>query len=137
MKYLGVLLLVLSGNVMAEEVYYCSDNYANGFTNEDGQYKPVNFTNEKFKMKLQDDGNIAIAKPDRISGRELYLCSTVYNNALPEFKAMKSCVNEFNNGKFFNFNQDNGRYVLFYGFAYGFNNEDTVSTRIGTCTKGG
>jgi len=26
MKYLGLLLLVLSSYVMAEEVYYCSDN---------------------------------------------------------------------------------------------------------------
>jgi len=30
MKYLGFVLLVLSGYVMAEEVYYCSDNDANG-----------------------------------------------------------------------------------------------------------
>ena len=44
MKYLGFVLLVLSGYVMAEEVYYCSDNHngANGFKKIDGQYKQVN-----------------------------------------------------------------------------------------------
>jgi len=43
MKYLGVLLLVLSGNVMAEEVYYCSDIDANGFAKQGGPYESVNF----------------------------------------------------------------------------------------------
>ena len=41
MKYLGLVLLVLSSNVMAEEVYYCSDNTrgVTGFQKKDGQYK--------------------------------------------------------------------------------------------------
>ena len=45
MKYLGFVLLVLSGYVMAEEVYYCSDNHngVSGFKKIDGQYKQVNF----------------------------------------------------------------------------------------------
>ena len=124
MKYLGVLLLVLSGNVMAEEVYYCSDIDANGFSKKDGQYKPASYRLEKFKMKLQDDGNIAIEK-------DLYYCSTPYGEKGVNKKA---CVFEFNNGWFFNFNPDNGRYALIYSSGYVFNG-DSVSTRIGTCTK--
>ena len=131
MKYLGAVLLVLSGYVMAEEVYYCSDNHngANGFKKIDGQYKQVNFTPQKFKMKLQDDGNIAIENSHMESGKDLYLCSPV------GYDHRSSCENEYHSGELFNFNQDNGRYIWFSGFGYVFDNEDTVSTRIGTCTK--
>ena len=127
--------MVLSGNVMAGEVYYCSDVDANGFFPENGKYKAANFTDRKFKMKLRDDGHIDIENPKLKSGLEDYICSTVYNNILPAYKAMKSCALESNNGNLFNFNPDNGRYTWFRGGGYVFNNEDTVSTRIGTCTK--
>ncbi len=120
---------------MAEEVYYCSDNYSNGFSKEDGQHKPVNFTGGKFNMKLQDDGNIAIENPNMTSGIVLYLCSTPYEDVLPgEYKNTKSCEHKDNIMGHINFNQDNGRYVLFYGFGYAFSIDD-VYTRIGTCTK--
>ena len=136
MKYLGVLLLVLSGNVMAEEVYYCSDNYANGFQKKDGQYKAVNFTDEKFKMKLQDDGNIVIDQSGTGRGKDLYLCSTPYEDVFPgKYKNWKACAYKFNNGELFNFNVDNGRYVLIQGTGYVFNDGDSVTTTIGTCTK--
>jgi hypothetical protein len=136
MKYLGLLLLVLSGYVMAEEVYYCSNNTngSNGFKKIDGQYKRVNFTPQKFKMKLQDDGNIAVAIPE-LGRPELYICSTPYGGALPKHKNNKSCVNEDSDGYYFNFNQDNGRYVWVEGSGYVFGDNDTVSIHIGTCTK--
>ncbi len=89
MKYLGVLLLVLSGNVMAEEVYYCSDNYSNGFMKKDGQFKPFNFIEGgKFKMKLQDDGNITIENPKLKSGIDLYYCLTSYKGIIPDLKTI-------------------------------------------------
>jgi hypothetical protein len=140
MKYLGFVLLVLSGYVMAEEVYYCSDNHrgSNGFYKNEktGQYERSGFNESKFKMKLQDDGNIAIANPDRPSGRDLYLCSTPYKGyPTLEMPNNKSCVSKSHNGYYFNFNQDNGRYVLFSGSGYVFNNSDGASIRIGTCTK--
>ena len=130
MKYLGIVLLVLSGYVMAEEVYYCSDNTNghNGFNNKDGQYKAQLFTESKFKMKLQDDENIKIEN-------DLYICSTPYGGRFPEDKNKKSCVHELLNGWFFNFNQDNGRYVKLSGSGYVFFGNDSVSTHIGTCTK--
>ncbi len=127
--------MVLSGNVMAEEVYYCSDIAANGFKMKDGQYKPTNFTKGRFKMKLRDDGNIAIENPDLPDGKELYYCLTTYEGILPELKNHKSCARESNNGYLFNFNLDNGRYIWFKGSGYVFGDEDTVATRIGTCTK--
>ena len=135
MKYLGFVLLVLSGCVMAEEVYYCSDNHngAYGFHKKDGQYQRQGFAEEKFKMKLQDDGNIAIDNGGGIR-IDLYLCSTPYP-VLPNYKNKKSCVSKDHNGYYFNFNPDNGRYILFQGFGYVFHNNDAVTTSIGTCTK--
>ena len=134
MKYLGFVLLVLSGYVMAEEVYYCSDNTngATGFKKKDGQYRQINFHEAKFKMKLQDDGNIAIDSSsfgNDDGGAYIYLCSTVFN------KNHKSCVHKNHSMGHINFNQDNGRYVRFFGYGYVFGDEDTVSTSIGTCTK--
>jgi len=145
MKYLGFVLLVLSGYVIAEEVYYCSDNHngangangANGFYKNEktGQYEQAGFTEKKFKMKLQGDGNISIANPDRLNGKDLYFCSTLFNDILPKYKNMKSCVAELHNGYYFNFNTGNGRYIFFRGHGYVFSDGDTVSTNIGTCTK--
>ena len=138
MKYLGFVLLVLSGYVMAEEVYYCSDNHsgANGFwkNKETGKYERSGFTEKKFKMKLQDDGNIAIDNPNISAGKDLYLCSTPYQGLL-KHKNNKSCAVEYHDGSYFNFNPDNGRYIRFSGFGYVFENSDSVTTRIGTCTK--
>jgi len=142
MKYLGFVLLVLSGCVMAEEVYYCSDNHngANGFwkNKETGQYERSGFIEEKFKMKLQDDGNIAIDNggedPNPIFNKDLFFCSTPYPGN-PKYKNNKSCVKEFHSGVFFNFNQNNGRYILFNGFGYVASTNDSVAIHIGTCTK--
>jgi len=130
MKHLGFVLLVLSGYVMAEEVYYCSDNTngATGFNKKDGQYKQTNFYESKFKMKLQDDGNIVIIEDDGY--KNLYLCSILGGD-----NERKSCVHQYTNGSLFNFNQDNGRYIMFEGFGYVFGTKDSVMTRIGTCTK--
>ena len=139
MKYLGFVLLVLSSYVMAEEVYYCSDNHngANGFwkNKETGQYERSGFIEKKFKMKLQDDGNIAIARPDTKRGRDLYFCSTPFKDTLPKYKNNKSCMDEAHSGRYFNFNPDNGRYILLKGNGYVFHDGDSVSAQIGTCTK--
>jgi len=130
MKYLGFVLLVLSSYVMAEEVYYCSDNTrgSTGFKKKDGQYKQTNFYEDKFKMKLQDDGDIVIIEDDGY--KNLYLCSILGGN-----NERKSCVHQYNNGSLFNFNQDNGRYIWFSGFGYVFGDGDSVLIHIGTCTK--
>ncbi len=134
MRFLGFLLLVVSAYAMAEEVYYCTDNHngANGFANEDGEYKRTGFIESKFKMKFQDDGDIVIAEE---TGNTLYFCATPYGRVIPETKNLKSCVSNYHNGYYFNFNPDNGRYVYIQGAGYVFGGGDTVSTHIGTCTK--
>ncbi len=138
MKYLGCVLLVLSGYVMAEEVYYCSDNHngANGFYNnkQTGQYERAVFHENKFKMKLQDDGNIVI--DNQGFGKDLYICSTPYDGVITEiFKNAKSCADDNHNGWFFNFNTNTGKYVYLRASGYVFGDGDDVETRIGTCTK--
>jgi len=95
-----------------------------------GQYERTNYSGDKFKMKLQDDGNIAIENSGVGSGRDLYLCSTLRSE-----HSKRSCVHEYHSGSYFNFNQDNGRYIRFHGFGYVFEDTDSVITRIGTCTK--
>ncbi len=134
MRFLGFLLLVVSAYAMAEEVYYCSGNHngATGFILEDGQYKETGFKGRKFKMKFQDDGNIVIAEE---TGNTLYFCATPYRGLHPPTKNLKSCVSNYHNGYYFNFNPDNGRYVYIHGAGYVFHGGDTVSTHIGTCTK--
>ena len=140
MKYLGFVLLVLSGYVMAEEVYYCSDNTngASGFhkNKETGQYKRTNFTEQKFKMKLKDNDITIISDSSTWS----FSCSSPFRYSSnfelnQKYKYMKSCVHESNIGTLFNFNPDNGRYIWFFGSGYVFQNVDDVITRIGTCTK--
>ena len=127
--------MVLSGNVMAEEVYYCSDIDANGFRDANGKYIRAGFNNWRFKMKLGDDGNITIENPDIPGGKHLFLCSMVFDGHVQRHKTHKTCVSDMHGGYLFNFNPDNGRYVWFQGFGYAFDNGDSVSTRIGTCTK--
>ena len=143
MKYLGFVLLVLSSYVMAEEVYYCSDNHngANGFwkNKETGQYERSGFNESKFKMKLQGDGSIVISNgrqdPNPILNKDLYFCSAPYKGHTIEMPNNKSCVHEYHIGSYFNFNPDNGRYILLKGFGYVFSDGDSVATQIGTCTK--
>ena len=140
MKYLGFLLLVLSGYVMAEEVYYCSDNDANGFNQKNGVYKPALITLEKFKMKLQDDGTIAI---ENSGGMKTYFCQppfplTLFKTTVsldPTLSSSKTCLELASKTSMLNFNHNNGRYILFDGYGYVFGDGDTVTTRIGTCTK--
>ncbi len=131
MKYLGFVLLVLSGYVMAEEVYYCSDNTrgATGFweNKETGQYERSGFKEHKFKMKLQDDGSIVISQ-DGIT--DVFFCFPVSKTPLGDGLG---CTHRYNHSHF-NFNQNNGRYILFSGFGYAFS-DDTVTAHIGTCTK--
>ena len=62
MKYLGFVLLVLSGNVMSEEVYYCEDynERSVGFIvntmnlkTQPRQYLENNIYKTKFQIELQ------------------------------------------------------------------------------------
>ena len=130
MKYLGFVLSVLSGCVMAEEVYYCSDSVdgVGYYQKENGNYDTAYFRPTKFKMKLQDNRNIVIISDDGY--KDLYLCSILGEN-----NERKSCVHQYTNGSLFNFNQDKGRYIMFKGFGYVFGVSDTVTAHIGTCTK--
>jgi len=136
MKYLGVVLLVLSGYVMAEEVYYCADynQRSVGFkaNNKTRQYLETDFYETKFQMKLQSDGNISIKIINQPNRRDLYICS--FTSDGHNGKAGKSCVSKTNNGNYLNFNLSNSRYVLLNGSGYVFNEHDSVSVNIGSCT---
>ncbi len=129
--------MVLSGNVMAEEVYYCSDDYATGFARQGGPHEPVNFRPGKFKMKFIDivNGNVeSIAITDSVS-QELghFVCKSPMVSD-PIYKKFKMCADVGSFGEYFNFNIDNGRYVFMKAAGY-VAHTGIVSTHIGTCTK--
>ena len=88
-------------------------------------------------MKFQDDRNISIVYSD-LKCTQGYICFTPYNgNSVAEdlnILNIKSCAHENQNGYYFNFNVDNGKYILFRGSGY-VSNVNSVSTRIGNCTK--
>jgi len=127
MKYIGFVLLALSSYVMAEEVYYCSDNVGGvtGFKDINGQYKSVNFKEDKFKMKITYDLNIKIE--DAINGKRHLDCSQRF------VCRVRVTLEDYGYSQF-TFNPDNDRYVWFYGGGYAMSDGD-VMTRIGTCTK--
>jgi len=117
MRYLGIVLLVMSVAAIAEDVFYCSD-----------EQKGID--EKKFEMHPVEDGNISIMLPGDYKHR-IYNCSLPWKE-MSHYKEKKSCVNDNHNGYMFNFNPDNGRYVLAKGFEYVLG-EDSVS--VGSCVK--
>lgn len=117
MRYLGIVLLVMSVAVIAEDVFYCSD-----------EQKGID--EKKFEMHFFEDGNVSIMLPGDYKHR-IYSCSFPWKE-MTHYKKKKSCVNDNHNGYMFNFNPDNGRYVLAKGFEYVLG-EDSVS--VGSCAK--
>jgi hypothetical protein len=141
MKYLGFVLLVLSGNVMSEEVYYCEDynERSVGFIvntmnlkTQPRQYLENNIYKTKFQIELQTDGNISIKTPDEPK-KKRFICS--FTSEGQYGKDEKSCVSESNNGDHLNYNLSNRRYVWLKGSGYVFNEVKPVSVNIGICTK--
>ncbi|HIA45323.1 MAG TPA: hypothetical protein EYN95_05965 [Methylococcaceae bacterium] len=126
MKYLGVVLLVMSVVAIAEDAYYCSDDQKGIEKNKAKKELLI----KKFEMHLFEDGNLSIMLPGDYKYR-IYSCSLPWKE-MTHYKKKKSCVNDYHNGYMFNFNLDNGRYVLAKGFEYVLD-EDSVS--VGSCAK--
>jgi len=126
MRYLGIVLLVMSVAAIAEDVFYCSDEQKG----IDEKKQKKEFLIKKFEMHLFEDGNISIMLPGDYKHR-IYSCSLPWKE-MTHYKKKKSCVNDNHNGYMFNFNPDNGRYVLAKGFEYVLG-EDSVS--VGSCAK--
>jgi hypothetical protein len=128
MKYLGFVLLVLSGYVMAEEVYYCSDTHNYGLQNN--KLTSFGMSKNKFRVEVTNNGNIVIETT--FMGRVLsqhYMCEDDDNFDKPN---LKSCITM---GSHFLFSPDTGKFVWSDSYEYvayrGFGNE--ALTRVGTC----
>lgn len=139
MKYLGLILFVLSNIAIAEEIFFCSDSHANGFKKKQGHYSPTTFNPKRFDIKLLDNGHIVINSPSMDSAG-LYNCVKPVRftpNTLNYDIATgwKSCASS--NGYLFNFNSSNGHYVFAKGYGYVFSDHDgdSVAIRIGVCSK--
>jgi len=139
MKYLFLILIMLSSTVMAEEIYFCSDNQATGFKKKSKSYKPTTFNLQKFELKILTDNRIQINSPSMDSSG-LFRCIkpirfTPKKLSYDVLKHWKSCTSS--NGYLFNFNATNKRYVFAKGYGYVFSDNagDAVAIRTGTCSK--
>ena len=126
MRYLGVILWLVSMVVIAEDVYFCSDD----LKGIDKKKQKQEFLIKKFEMHIFEDGDMTLMLPGDYKSRR-YRCRLPWKE-MSSFQEKKSCVNGDHNGYMFNFNPVNGRYVLAKGFEYVFD-EDSVS--MGFCAK--
>ena len=132
------LALLITGFLVGDaygedEVYYCSEIASNGFDPDEksGSYKSTRFTAEKFKMKLD-----RTAKKIEIKGYDPEAVNATYTCTSPSAIINKpewlSCVKNLYH---FNFNSNNGRFVLALGFGYVAGDGDTFSVSYGKCDK--
>jgi hypothetical protein len=133
-KYLAIALLVtvLAGNAYGDdEIYYCAETDANGYVFDKTlkKYRIGRFNVDKFKIKFD-----RTAKTLEIKGHPLdpinktYPCTTPYGHR-PELLSCTSSLYHFN------FNSDNGRFVLGMLYGYVAGDEDTISVSYGTCDR--
>lgn len=126
MKRTVIALLTVLGTVgptMAEDVYYCVEESANGYHFKAGQYQKSIFTLEPFKI-LISVGHIVLDAKGYKTG---FVCQTGRLG-----KGM-SCSD--GDSFYFTYNEENGRFVRNQSFGYVRGDGDSVRNSIGTCSK--
>ena len=129
---LALLVTVLAGNAYGEgEVYYCAETEDNGFGFDENlkKYKRSGFNVQKFKIKFD-----RTAKTVEIKGHPASSANRTYPCKVPwsAYPAELSCVQHMYH---FNFNSDNGRFVLGMLYGYVAGDQDTISVSYGTCDR--
>ena len=137
-KLLGIVVLglFLSGNVFAEQVYFCSDKDANGFQ-EGKKRKPKLIKQERFKLfydlklKIKPDDKMRLRFSDEDSTRIYSFCRRPYFDQRPEI-----VVCDWGGGDAIMFNEKTLNYsrAFFSAHALGFK-EDTMMVAYGNCEK--
>ena len=117
----------------AEQVYYCSDEIANGIYKDEktGEWKKSGIKNERHTIKFNDDYSI-LEGFEKVS----FKCFIPYLNS-PKHMTKRVCYDTFNTGDIFSFDKSTLRFVWFRGsiFAYLGNGKDMNWISGGTCQK--
>jgi hypothetical protein len=129
---LALLITVLAGNAYGEgEVYYCADTDGNGFYFDKKlkKYARSGINTNKFKIKFN-----RTAKTVEIKGHRVNAANGTYPCKVPwsAYPAELSCVQHMYH---FNFNTDNGRFVLAMISGYVIGDDDSISVSYGKCDK--
>jgi hypothetical protein len=115
-----------------EEVYYCAETDSNGFGFDKNlnKYKPKLFTQERFKIKFDRTAKTIEMKGHNNSvANKTYSCTAPYHRNRPE---LLSCwVDLFH----FNFDSNNGRFVLGMISGYVIGDGDSIAVSFGKCDK--
>ena len=136
-KYLTIAILLtsfLAGNAYGEdEIYYCAETDGIGF-DFDGKlkkYERSGFNTEKFKLKFDRTAKTLEIKGHTLStANKKYPCTAPY--AILDKTELLSCVADLYH---FNFNSDNGRFVLAMISGHVVGDGDTIAVSYGKCDK--
>ena len=111
-------------------IYYCADNEKAGFnfnkTTGSYQMERDGIVTSKFKIKL-DRAKKRIEMAHDLLGKLQFTCTQPYSSS-----SALNCIYLFS---MFNFNPDNGRYVLAHGHGYVIDDVSSVVVAIGKCDK--
>jgi hypothetical protein len=134
-KYLAIAFLItgfLMGDAYGEdEVYYCAETAVNGFEFDKNlqKYKPQLYNEHKFKIKFD-----RAAKKIEIKGHESNTVNGTYPCTVP-FPSSPEWLSCPKNLSHFNFNSDNGRFVVGKMFGYISGDGDSIAVAYGKCDK--
>ena len=130
---LALLITVLAGNAYGDdEIYYCAETDSNGFLLDENlkKYKRSGFSSDKFKIKFDRTAKtIEIKGHPLITANGIYPCKVPFSSGHPE---LFSCSAFFYH---FNFNSDNGRFVLGILAGYVIGDNDSIIVSHGKCDK--
>jgi hypothetical protein len=130
---LALLITVLAGNAYGDdEIYYCADTDGNGFWFDETlkKYKPQLFNMDKFKLRFDSTAKtVEIKGHPLITKNGIYPCTAPYQGISPE---LLSCTRNLYH---FNFNSDNGRFVLAMISGHVVGDGDSFFVSYGKCDK--
>jgi hypothetical protein len=133
-KFLALAFLItgflLAGNAYGEdEVYYCAEIGANGFTynEQSDSYEHQSFKPHKFKLKRK---LLALEIAPYKGAKQLFKCS----NSFAEINEpeLLFCSYHYHH---FHFNTNTGRFVSFIGYGFVGGDHDGIAVKYGTCDK--
>ena len=115
MKKLLILLfsLLISFNSYGDKVLYCNDEFATGFTKQNGQWSIGKFNPIKFTIKFNHDYSLLSG----LKGGEDWNCFNSYFTT--EYNTI-ACVSAWQNGGTFSYHKGNKRYLYISNITDGY-----------------
>lgn len=133
MNYLLLALLLIVSELAAAGVrtYSCTSSDSIGFLNRGHGYQQADFAALGFELRLYDllDGSTKLSLS---GGRAAFRRLGGFSCKAPSDRAHWICFNEV--GHMFNFNEQTAQFVWAIGYGYAFDDGDSVTLAIGSCT---